>query len=161
MNKDDLNLYDELYKANWSTLFGMARNILHSIPLAEELTQKAFMVCFCKFERVKTHPHPDRWLKKVMRNLIGNELKKIQIQKEHSSNLIVDQFATTEQTEKLDDVLPLELSKEDRQLLIWAYEDCLSHSEIAEKLGISENACRTRLFRARERYREIIRKNIL
>lgn len=159
MDKADLNLYNKLYSEHWDSLFKMAKYVLHSESLAEDLTQKVFMVCFCKFKEVKDHPCPERWLKKAMKNMIGNELKRNQVRDTHSANLFVDQYAAVESTERLEDVLPSELSENDRQLLIWAYDDLLSHSEIASRLGISENACRTRVFRARARCGEILKRN--
>lgn len=161
MNKQDIKLYDELYKSNWNALFHMARHILHSESLSEELTQNTLMVCFFKFEEVKMHPNPERWLKKVMRNLIGNEIKKLRVRNEHLDSSFINCWPSTEPDAKLEEVLPSGLSDKDKQLLIWAYDDLLSCGEIASRLNISESACRTRLCRARERCGEIMQKNKL
>ena len=51
-----------------------------------------------------------------------------------------------------------DLSREDREILIWRFEEDLSYGELADRLGISETGCRSRVFRAVKRCRALWEK---
>lgn len=155
MNKADLELFNMLYEAHWKTLHNMALHVLHDKSLAEELTQNVFETCICKFSEVREHEAPELWLKKVMKNKIGGEIKKLHVRGEHTSTY---SEPVAETVGKLDDILPVSLPEADRQLLVWMYELELTSEEIAERLGISDNACRARLFRARVRCKNLLKE---
>lgn len=59
-----------------------------------------------------------------------------------------------EDTKELIDKTLLSLSETDRQLVIWKYQDNLSVATIADRLGISHKATESRLFRARQSFKE-------
>ena len=53
----------------------------------------------------------------------------------------------------LDEILPLHIPAEDRQVLIWRYEQQLSYRDIAMRLGISESASRMRVHRILKKHK--------
>lgn len=72
--------------------------------------------------------------------------------------LTCDASAATEDTyqEPLENLLPKGLTDKEREILVLLYEKQLSYEEIAQRLGISVLNCRTRAFRAKEHYKELI-----
>ena len=53
------------------------------------------------------------------------------------------------------DVIPRRLSPQDREVLLWRFEQGLDYDEIAEHLGISETGCRSRVSRSVRRCRAL------
>lgn len=60
--------------------------------------------------------------------------------------------------ENFEDLLPSRLPPEDRQVLIWRFDQQLSYREISLRLGISEPGCRSRVSRALERCRRLMKE---
>ena len=56
----------------------------------------------------------------------------------------------------LEAILPRQLKPEEKQILLWRFEDQLDYREIADRLGISEAACRSRVSRAVARCRQYL-----
>lgn len=48
----------------------------------------------------------------------------------------------------LDLLLPKQLSREEREILVWRFEQQMEYREIADRLGISEVGCRSRVSKA-------------
>ncbi len=154
----DIKWFDTLYTENYERLKKIACRSLGSEAIAEEIVQEAFLILLCKHDEVKVHPNSAGWLVIAVQNLIKNELNRACIRRE---------VAITEEpmdhryiaNEKLEDVLPAGLTEEERDILIWYFDYQLSHKEIAVKLEISEGACRTRLYRAKEHVKNLLLKN--
>lgn len=93
-----------------------------------------------------------------MKNLIGNELKRAS-RTECSLGQLND-FQAPPTEEPFDLILPKELTSSERQLLIWYFQERLTHEEIAERLHISLAASRTRVFRAKKHCEELLLRNL-
>ena len=103
-------------------------------------------------ETLSAHPALSGWLMVTLRNLIQNDRRREKpISLEEASGLPVETMP-----QSLDEILPTQLPKNDRELLIWRFEQNLSYQEIAERKGISEGACRTRVSRAVAKCRELL-----
>lgn len=74
--------------------------------------------------------------------------------------LVYDTAAFTMDTyhQALDELLPKGLLPKEREILILLFEEQLSYEEIAQRLGISVLNCRTRAFRAKAHYKELLAK---
>ena len=66
-------------------------------------------------------------------------------------------LAAAEDGQPLEELLPVRLSTQDRQALLWRMEDQLSYTEMARRLGISETGCRSRVARAVARCRLLLK----
>lgn len=135
----------------------MANSVLHNSTSAEEIVQDVFLICICKIHDVMAHENPDGWLIRTMKNQLGNELRKAYRTRETSIEAYRE-FPGVSIEEPFEGVLPQGLSPEERQLLIWYYQDQLSYEDISERLQISINASRVRLFRAKARCKELLEK---
>ena len=144
--------FDEVYQKYSPQLFKAAAVLLDDEWLAEEIVQDVFVVLLLHREEVEHCGYLRAWLYRVLRNRIGSEIQRafhsreLPLLPEHE-NLP----ASTGRRRRLEDLLPKSLRPEDRQLLIWFFEDGLSHEEIAARLGCSLHASHMRLYRAKQR----------
>ena len=79
-------------------------------------------------------------------NLVKNERQKAE---KRLARIFVDdvmeRLRACEQSVSIEELLPMQTSKGDRQILIWRFEFQLGDQDIAEKLGISEETARARI----------------
>ncbi len=155
MTEDRLKLFDELYIRNYDRLVHIGYRLLGSREQAEELTQETFLLALARIDDLSAHPCPEGWLTVTMTNLAKNERRRYAFQEVPLGDIDVP---AEEGREPLDHLLPVDMPKEDRQLLIWRYEEQLGCEEIADRLGISHTACRSRISRALARCRSHGRK---
>ncbi len=150
MTEERSKLFDELYIRNYDRLVHIGYRLLGSREQAEELTQETFLLALVRIDDLAAHPCPEGWLAVTLTNLIKNERRRYAFQEVPLNDM---DLPAKEDGEPLDYLLPVDIPKEDRQLLIWRYEDQLSCEEIADRLGISHTACRSRISRALTRCR--------
>lgn len=146
----------ELYREHSARLFKQAYYVLRDQHLAEDLMEEAFLILLYKQKDLLTHPNIGGWLSQTLKHLILDETKSARHRLE--TPLIHDTFAFTVDTyhEPLEDLLPKELSPKEREIFVLLFEKQLSYEEIAQHLGISILNCRTRAFRAKAHYKELI-----
>ena len=144
----------ELYREHSSRLFKQAYYVLRDRHLAEDLVEEAFLILLYKQKDLLTHPNIGGWLSQTLKHLILDETKSARHRLE--TPLIHDTSAFTVDTyhEPLENLLPKE-----REILVLLFEKQLSYEEIAQHLGISVLNCRTRAFRAKAHYKELIKNN--
>lgn len=155
MTAEDNELLGKLYLEYSGKMIKWAYTLLRSESIAMELVNETFVTLMTKIDEVRTHPNLVGWLFVTLRYQIRNELDKARYRLElpFDESLAVGSDFTENLC--LADCLPAELSEEEKNLIIWHYEERCSHEEMAKRLGISINACRTRLFRAKEHYKKI------
>ena len=67
-----------------------------------------------------------------------------------------EELPATDTGNDLIELLPAGLSQEDQDIIRMKYEMGLDHTEIANRLGVSETACRSRLSRALSRCKKLL-----
>lgn len=147
--------FEELYLKNYDRLRGCAYRSLEDWRLADELVQETFLVLLSRKQELKkkSHPNIEGWLVITLQNLIKNELARANHRKECPLNdenvaVIMDPY------ESLEDLMPRSLTPDERQMMLWHYEEQFDTKEIARRLQVSENTVRVRLFRARKKYKK-------
>ena len=97
------------------------------------------------------------WLKTVVVNCCRTEMQKMSY---HADAPLLDSVTIPGVDEDLPfvDRLPLGLSESEKKVLQCFYEYRLSHKDIAQLYGISLEASRMKLFRARMHCRELLLK---
>ncbi len=148
---------DAFFREEYDTLYKLAYRLTggeHEI--AEELVQEAFVKALLNPERAKQKGNPAGWIVNTLKNLIRNEQRLAY----HQDVPLEEQFrlAAPEPERSFSEILPDGLSKEDREILIWRVEEQLGYREIANRLGVSETGCRSRVFRAVKRCAELMRE---
>lgn len=154
--------FDSLYKKYATKLMNIASIELNNWAVAEELVHEVFVLLLVHRAKVETYKKPGVWLYKVLYNRIGNELRRMSRKREVPlESWHEEMFGDIAVFGKLEDILPSGLSAKDRQILIMFYEEELDCKEISRRLHRSVHACETRLYRARNRCRELLMKNNL
>ena len=146
-----------LYEALHDKMLKVAYRMVGSVESAEDLVQHAFLLALFQGEPFLRHPCPEGWLMRPLQNLALNERRRLQRHPEVPLDAVLYR-AGREPEAPLDTVLPRDLSREDREILIWRFEEDLSYGELADRLGISETGCRSRVFRAVKRCRALWEK---
>lgn len=102
-----------------------------------------------------THPNPEGWFTLVVGYLCKNERRLL---RSHSEVPLESVFhlAAPETTDDLLELLPEELPDPDKQILILRFGKQMDHRMIADYLGLSESASRSRFSRALERCRDLV-----
>lgn len=147
--KKDLDFFEELYRNYYEKLFRVAKNMVKSDAVAEELTHETYVILLTQVREIRSHPSPLGWLHKVLTNLALNELRK---QKRHCEIPLDDVSEIGEEQSMISfvDTLPNGLKAAEKDILKLRYQDQLSSIEIAQHLGISHELSRTRLHRAKK-----------
>ncbi|MCI9264263.1 MAG: RNA polymerase sigma factor [Oscillospiraceae bacterium] len=143
-----------LYRQSYLRLYRVAYRLTGSMETAEELTQDTFLWALLHGEELMTHPKPEAWLMRTLTNLVRNEIRRLASTEISLETLIP--IPTPEEDRGLVELLPAQLVEEDRKVLILRFEQRLDYREIADRLGISETGCRSRVFRALERCRRLL-----
>ena len=142
----------QLFEQQHKRLTRTAYRLTGSMELAEDLVQDTFLFAFIRYKDLTDHPCINGWLSKTLKNLVLNENRRLENHPEIPLEYINDHPAP-ELPVSLDEILPLHIPAEDRQVLIWRYEQQLSYRDIAMRLGISENTCRMRVHRILKKYK--------
>ncbi len=150
--------FDELYLENAPRMVKMAAYLLNDQHLAEDLVNEAFLILLYKKDQLENHPNLPGWLSQTLKNLIADEMKSAKRRLEHPLNEDVEKTSKDLYEPPLSALLPAGLSPIEREILILFYEKQLTYDQISAKLGISVLNCRTRLFRAKAHYKELIEK---
>ena len=146
--------YDSWFEANYLKYLGKALKIairrLGNVDLAQEAVHEAFIVLWSSRQTVIQHPNIEGFIMKTLNNKILHIVRHLSYQREEP----LGQSGTTTDKYIFDNIIffPENLSNEERQLLLWHYVQEVPCAKIAKRLGISENACRVRIFRAKQHY---------
>lgn len=156
----DEEAFHSLYEKYYEKVFNIARGILLDSDDAADAVQEIFTVVFQKLDKFDRRSKFSTWLFRIAVNRSIQQSRRLKWKKriaDVGENLDFIPEATSAE-EPTDPAIPhvmAELSPNDRAILTLFYWDELTHQEIADSLGCSPNAAKTRLFRARERFKVI------
>ena len=143
---------EQMYREMYPTLYAYALRILKDHALAEEAIQDTFCIACAKREQALSNPKPRGWLMLTLKHVMQNMLR-AQRKVQRLLFLTAGEEQPAEAPELLDvDVLFGDVSdSEDFQLLKRIALDQCTIVELAQDLGISVEACKKRVQRARKR----------
>ena len=152
MNPEDKEWLHKLYEENASTMYRVAVRRLGNPESARDVVQEAFLALVNKTDTVREHPNPAGWLMRALKYLLLQQMEAEQKRLDYERPLEqILSVATADAPQlPLHDLLPRGLSPQERELLIWYYEERLTYEEIAARLKIPVLTCRTRMYRARK-----------
>ena len=151
---------EKLYLEMYDKLMAYARSSLENEALAEEAVQETFHIACQKPEKLCGSMNPQGWLVLTLRNTIRN-MKSSRA----TARRIVEQYLMTQIKESAvseDRIDPSVLyenvaNMEEFKLLAEMAIEGRSHEEMARKRGISVDACKKRVQRAKETLQKKIR----
>lgn len=151
MDRDQL--ISSLFETQYNKLFKVSCRLIGSSQQAQDLVQSTFLLAILRQEEFARHPNQEGWLMMTLKNLIQNEKRRLSC-RDISLEELLDIAAPTAPN-SLEEFFPSRLPREDRDILVWRFEQRLDYRDMANILGISESGCRSRVARAVKRCREL------
>jgi RNA polymerase sigma factor (sigma-70 family) len=157
--------FAELVRRHIDLVYSAALRMVRDPHLAEDVTQGAFVALAQNAKQLTNRPLLAGWLHRTSQNLAANAVRtevrrRVREQKSAAMNeqLSNEADATWEHIAPHLDAALGELSETDRDVLLFRYFQGKSAREIAQTLGLSDEAAQKRVNRAVERLREIFAK---
>ena len=159
----DPHAFQSLYEKYHDRVFAISYGILRENEEAADAVQEIFTLVYKNLARFDRRSKFSTWLFRIAVNRSIQQARKLKYKKRQAE---YDSYIETipEKQPPAEDADPRvneamnQLHPNDRAILTLFYGDELSLQEIADSMGCSANAAKTRLFRARERLREIYEK---
>lgn len=161
MNAEQRQQIGELYLAMFDKLMAYARSSLDSETLAEEAVQETFRIACQKPEALCTSPNPQGWLvltlKNTIRNMKSNRATAKRIVQRYLMTQ-VNEISFSEDRIQLNILYEDVADMEEFKLLSEMAIEGRSCEEMANARGITINACKKRVQRAKEKLQKKIEK---
>ena len=146
MPQNGNSFIESLYLREYASLLKTAYRLTQDKILAENVVHETFVLAILHQKDLVSHPKPGAWLCQSLHNLIQNEQRAASRENIPLGEII--DVPAEKPPLSLTELLPSELTPEERDLLIRHFEQQMSYKEMAERLNISEAACRKRISRA-------------
>lgn len=153
----DVRAFDFLYSKYYDKVYAIARGVLLDAEEAADTAQEVFTLVHRHLYRFDRRARFSTWLFRIAVNRSIQDSRKRKRRPLTVELMEVAQRESAEQNQP-DPRIQIALSKlrvEDRALLLLYYWEELSLQEIAETLNTNVNATKTRLYRAREKFRAL------
>ena len=160
MDENQDKKLEELYREMFHLCFVYARSALNDENLAEEAVQDTFRIACEKADMLFSSENPKGWIIKTLKNVIYNMNKT----RANINKIIVDMASVNENLfSTSDEENPVLLyskiiSDEDFALLKRISVDRYSMLEAADELGITVDACKKRVQRAKRKFKKFLEK---
>jgi len=154
-------IIEELYEEMFPLLFSYANSSLYEPSLAEEAVQETFRIACAKANDLMASENPNGWVINVLKNVMKNmNRRRARLSNLFVSSLLLDERLVFEsQDERELDVLYSDLiDKDDYELLKRVVLKRYSMLEAANELGITVEACKKRVQRAKTKLKNILEK---
>ncbi len=148
-----------LYKNNYSDMYYFAKKVLGSDDIAEDVVQETFLVAYRKLDDFLNCPSPKGWLFKALRHIIGDTYRKRARMVEVFS-LSSDMELITNDPANIILELENENNKTDLEMLFLVYCKRYTYQEISDMYGLSINAAKKRVQRAKTKLRKELDQSI-
>ncbi|MCX7800317.1 MAG: sigma-70 family RNA polymerase sigma factor [Fimbriimonadales bacterium] len=154
----DGSAFEALYRKYYDKVFAIAKGVLLDSDEAADAVQEVFTLVYRHLRRFDRRSRFSTWLFRVAVNRSIQQARKTKHKARHVPlDEALGTEATDEERERGDDPKIQEalsrIPPPDRAILTLFYWDELSLQEIGASMGCSVNAAKTRLYRARERFR--------
>lgn len=161
MTTEELRFVEALYRRMYDRLMRYALETLGDASRAEDVVQSTFELACLNVAALTRHPAPEGWVFVTFRNLVKTSAKEragdVMLLERLQSRAAASENAHNDETDP--DVLYGDLLELPEYRLLRGYVDCgRTVAEFAETMGISAEACKKRLQRARNRLRRYFRE---
>lgn len=156
-------LLEELFRRYYSDVYRYVYSLCRDASLSEELTAEVFLEVVKSIALFREEADRKTWLFSIARHRWYRYLRKnrgIQMEKLPENlpvdRLLEEEYCDKEAARRILQLLEAEPERTRQVVLLRVEGD--SFCEIGKKLGISENSARVIHFRARNKIREILKK---
>jgi RNA polymerase sigma-70 factor (ECF subfamily) len=152
----DQTAFEGLYAKYYDKVFSIACGVLVDHDEAADAVQEIFTLVYRHLGRFDRRSRFSTWLFRVA---VNRSIQEARRHRHRWRNVELDEASAGVAPEEADTTDPriqailARLAPTDRALLVLFYWEELSLQEIADSLGCNVNAAKTRLYRARERFR--------
>jgi RNA polymerase sigma factor (sigma-70 family) len=164
--------FDEMYAEFYPILYRVIYRITSNEAVTDDICQEAFIKYHEYIGRLPGGEQDKYWLIRVAKNLAFNYSRRQQREQKALSKLFASDKEEEERSGSADELLAGEsiglvqkalakLPEKLRAPLILREYGNLNYKEIGKVLGLSESNVKVRIFRARERLAEILKKEDL
>ena len=153
MNEDRNEFIHQLHINFYRRLIRTAYRETGDMETAADLVQEVFVLAMLQYDLLRTYDAPEAWLHLTLHNQVRNHRR---LTARHNEVPFPEELPSADLSAGLSELLPAGLPQEDRDIILMKYEVGLDHAEIANRLGISETACRSRLSRALSRCKKLL-----
>lgn len=150
---------ETLYRNISDKLYIYARNALDNPAQAEEAVQETFRIACTKPDEFLGCGNPPGWLVNTLKNVIKNTRRsqaRLNLLVVKAISLQGDLTISTGTAENIDLLYSDLIANEDFELIRRIVIDRYSMLEAAKELGISVEACKKRVQRAKQKLRKIL-----
>lgn len=155
--RDDEAAFQGLYDRYFTKVFAIARGVLLDAEEANDAVQEIFTLVYRNLHRFDRRSKFSTWLFRIAVNRSIQHSRRLKWRKFQDPLSEAVETTAEEVPERFEDhrvsLAMAKIHPQDRAILTLFYWDELSLQEIADSLGCSPNAAKTRLFRARERFK--------
>ncbi|WP_313343083.1 sigma-70 family RNA polymerase sigma factor [Sedimentibacter sp.] len=151
---------EEMYMDMYYFLSTYAQSSLNDCALAEEAVQDTFRIACAKIDDFISSPNPKGWLLNTLKYVIKNMVRS----RAYINNIIItsldkNEITLAKNTDELNiDIIYSDIvDSEDYKLLKRIALDKYTMLEAAQELGISVEACKKRVQRAKKKLKKIIK----
>ena len=173
--KEDKEAFEELVRRHQARVFAVAGGILRNKEDVEDIAQQVFLKAYFSLKRFDQRAAFSTWLYKITVNECWDLLRKRKVrpllyeadlseeqarqygaseEREEQAQDVSERLEKRQELERLLDCL----EERDRTMLVLKEVQGFSVEEIAEVLGINGNTVKVRLFRARQRITERLKR---
>lgn len=153
--RGDQEGFETLYRKYYEKAFSIARGVLMDSDEAADAVQEVFTLVYKNLSRFDRRAKFSTWLFRIAVNRSIQHARSVK----HKKNWVELNERVPEPSPEESPIEPrvqesmTKLAPQDRAILTLFYWEELSLNEIADSMGIAMNAAKTRLYRARERFR--------
>ena len=149
---------EQLFKKYYRQLYYYALNLVQRSDSAEEAVQETFRIACEKIDVVINSEDPRSWLTATLKNVIRNmNRKRGRLAKLVAQSLTLDDIVVLEQeSSDLEYVAQDVLSPDDYQMLKLSALHGYTMKELAVEFGLSMEACKKRVQRAKKKLQRIL-----
>ena len=162
LNAEEREFFHGLYKDHYQALFVCACQLGIGREAAEDYVQDAFMMAIRHIDEIKKSRNPRGYLRQALKYVIGYQLRSlryaIKLQKKLQDDLGHAQDEGDSDALQIETLYQGAIRDEELRLLIRFYLDGWPQRDLAEELEISEEACKKRIRRAKERLRSALQE---
>ncbi|MDO4566985.1 MAG: sigma-70 family RNA polymerase sigma factor [Oscillospiraceae bacterium] len=154
---------EALYKEMFKKMYAYGRTVFSDCRLAEEAIQETFIIVCSKAGQVLSSENPQGWIMNALKNVSRN-IKRSRAYLNAAAIPTAPQEKIENCGAHVDDHFEFMysdmLSKEDYELLKRMVIYNYTIKELAQELGISEEACKKRVQRTKKKLAELIKKDL-
>ncbi len=148
--------FDQLYLEHYKDLFRYAYRLTYEKNMAEEIMQDVFIEAYKKITLLYKHENPVGWLYVTVRNITKAYMRESLKMKKMLS--LENNVVATTDVESKELLLQNFLTLEESEIMEKFYIEKNSLTEISAEVGISLSACKMRLKRARDKFKDCYEK---